>query len=234
MSAVETLPKTKVPAFPFSPKEFNQQYVDQNNRVLTQYLNQIDYFVSYLLDPSGQRYLSAPHGSFYDVATQSDGINTPNAVQFGQTDTTATEAFTIANNASSLPTRVTAQYQGCYNMQFSLQLQNTDNAAYSVGIWARINGVDVPNSCTDITVPARKSAGEYGYAVAAWNFVLAMQANDYFELMWATPSTLVTIPYIPEWSTAAGTNTPTKIYSQAYNRPATPSAILTASFVSRL
>lgn len=212
---------TKSPSLPLGPVEYSRQYQDQLNNILRLYFTSIDNLNQGLLGNVGGRFLGSPHGSFYDTETQSDGADTPNPVQLNGTFTGETIGFTVANNDSGNPTRVTAEYPGIYNFQFSLQLQNTDNAQQEVTIWARINGVDVANSATDITVPARKSSSIYGYAVAAWNFVLPLQANDYFELMWASSSALVTIPY-----KAAQTS--------PYVRPAIPSTILTVSFVSAI
>lgn len=209
------------PALPLATTEYSRQYQDQLNSILRLYFSLIDSQSQSLLSNTGGRFLSTPHGSFYDTETQSDGANTPNAVQLNGTFVTDTLGFSVANNAANRPTRVTAEYPGIYNFQFSLQLENTDNAQHEVTIWPRINGVDVPNSATLVTVPARKSASIFGYAVAAWNFVLSMQGEDYFELMWATTSTLVTIPY-----SAAQTS--------PYAHPAVPSTILTVSFVSAI
>ena len=211
----------KSPALPLGPTEYMRQYQDQLNSILRLYFSLIDNQSQALLTNIGGRFLGTPHGSFYDTETQSDGADTPNAVQFRETFVDDTLGISIENNQSSIPTRVVTEYSGIYNFQFSLQLENTDNSQHEVVIWARINGVDVANSATDVTVPARKSASIYGYSVAAWNFVFPMQAGDYFELMWATNTTLVTIPY-----KAAQTS--------PYARPAVPSAILTVTFVSSI
>jgi len=206
------------------PVEYSRMYQDQLNSVLRLYFSQIDAQSSALLENVGGRFLGSPHGSFYDTTTQSDGINTPNAVQFNSTVAENTIGISVGNDLSNNPTRITTAYKGQYNFQFSFQLENTSNAQHEVGVWARINGVDVPNTNTVITVPARKSASIYGYAVAAWNLVFTMEVDDYLELMWATNSTSVTIPYIPAWTSI----TP----STPYIRPATPSAIMTVSFLS--
>ena len=57
-----------------------------------------------------------------------------------------------------------------------------------VFIWARLNGADVANSATKITID-----GNNKHFVAAWNFVLKMNTGDYFQLMWATTNTTVQI-----------------------------------------
>lgn len=211
----------KSPSLPLGPTEYSRQYQDQLNSILRLYFSLVDSQSQALLSNVGGRFLGMPHGSFYDTETQSDGADTPNPVQLNGTFVDDTLGFTIVNNASNKPTRVTAEYPGVYNFQFSLQLENTDNAQHEVTIWPRINGVDVPYSATDVTVPARKSSSIYGYAVAAWNFVLPMQGGDYFELIWAATSALVTIPY-------------KEAQTSPYVRPAVPSTILTVTFVSAI
>lgn len=211
----------KSPALPLGPTEYSRQYQDQLNSILRLYFSLIDSQSQALFSNTGGRFLSMPHGSFYDTETQSDGIDTPNAVQLNSTFVNETIGFSIENNANGNPTRVVSEYSGIYNYQFSLQLENQDNSQHEVAIWVRINDEDVDSTSTLVTVPARKSASIYGYAVAAWNFVLPMQAGDYFELIWATDSTLVTLP-----ATAAQTS--------PYPRPAVPSTILTVSFVSAI
>jgi len=212
------------PNLPLATDQYARTYEEDYRKVERLYFTRMSNALNSVTGNFGGRYLQMPHGAFYDTTTQSDGINTPNAVKFNQTVTENTFGVSVGNNGAGNPTRIYPEFTGEYNFQFSLQLQNTDNAAHSVGIWVRINGIDIPNTCTDITVPARKSASEYGYAVAAWNFVLTIEAGQYFELMWATGTTLVTIPYIPAWTTP----------TNPYNRPATPSAILTVTYVSVL
>ena len=93
--------------------------------------------------------------------------------------------------------QITVPNTGIFDLQFSAQFQNTDNAQHEVWIWARVNGVDVPNSATIVTVPARKNNNIYGYAVAAWNLFFSLNSNDYIELVWLKSSALVTMEHAP-------------------------------------
>ena len=73
---------------------------------------------------------------------------------------------------------------GVYDFQFSLQL---DKATVGVGImnvWARVNNVDIANSCSRIRVQ-----GNDAEAVAAWNFMLQLNAGDHFELAYSADNT---------------------------------------------
>lgn len=126
---------------------------------------------------------SLRYGVFYDTTDQTAAlINTPYAVTLNTTDLSA--GVYLGTPTS----RIYVDRTGAYNFQFSLQLVSSSASAKEVFIWARINGVDVANSATKITL---KGAAE-AY-VAAWNFVLRMNTGDYFQLMWATSATDVEI-----------------------------------------
>jgi len=107
-----------------------------------------------------------------------------------------------------------------YNIQFSLQFQNTDNVDQDVYVWLRKNGEtpgdDIPNSNTIVSIPA-KHAGIPGHTVAAWNLFVDAAGGDFYQLVWATDdATNVTMEYYPSTGFC----------------PATPSAILTVNQVS--
>ena len=72
---------------------------------------------------------------------------------------------------------------GTYNFQFSVQLYNTGGGGTgeTVNIWLRKNNVDIADTDTKVVVPTNAP-----YVVAAWNFVIELNAGDYLELvMWA-------------------------------------------------
>jgi hypothetical protein len=92
---------------------------------------------------------------------------------------------------------------GIYNFQFSAQFKNVDNAQNIVTIWIKINGSDLANSATNVTMPARKSASIFGFGVASWNFYLDLNANDYVQLFWLPESTDVTLEALPSSVTPA-------------------------------
>ena len=80
--------------------------------------------------------------------------------------------------------RIVVSNAGTYNIQFSAQLHKTSAAVGYVYIWARVSGTDVAQSAGKIALN-----GSQAETIAAWNYVLTMAANDYFELMWSTDST---------------------------------------------
>lgn len=133
-------------------------------------------------------------GAFYDTTTQTAAaINTAYAVTLN--NTSLTQGVSIGTPTS----RVYVDRAGSYNIQFSLQLISTNASAKDVFIWADVNGTSVPESATKLTLSGSNSA-----LVAAWNFVIAMSAGDYFRLMWSTSDTNVQIAHIPESAPVPG------------------------------
>jgi hypothetical protein len=113
--------------------------------------------------------------------------------------------------------RITVERTGVYNLEFSMQLQNTDSQDQTVDIWFRKNGSNIANSNSKIDVPARHGS-DNGVILPAWNFMASLNANDYLEMVWRAASTTVSMPTL-----AAGAS-PT--------RPVTPSVILSMNEVA--
>jgi len=112
-------------------------------------------------------------GSFYDTANQTTLANTPTPMRLRNN--------VLANDCSIVDfTKITTNQTGVFNVQFSAQLYRTSGGIEaSVDIWFSLNGVNIDNSNTRITI-----ANNSHYMVASWNFVLAMSENDYIEIMW--------------------------------------------------
>lgn len=149
------------------------------------------------------------YGAFSDTTSQSiSAINTPQTITMNTTD--IVDGVYLGSPAS----RIYCPKSAIYNFQFSLQLQSDSASTKVVAIWARVDGADIPNSATDITI-----AGSNTQQVAAWNFLLPMNAGQYFELIWASDTTNVSLYY-----SAAQTS--------PYARPAIPSVIMTVAQVN--
>lgn len=134
---------------------------------------------------------------------------------------TVSASQTVASTTitGTLPTKVTVEDAGVYNIQFSIQFINANANDQAVSVWARQNGVDIPASNGDISIPAKHGSTD-GRLIAAWNYFVTAAAGDFFELMWSTESSDVSIQHLPTQSS------PT--------RPATPSVILTVARVSNV
>ena len=131
-------------------------------------------------------------GSFYDTTTQvGSTTNQPISVN---------AVTTAVGMSRSGVGRIVLDAIGTYKMTYSIQLMNTDNSVHYADIWLKYNGVNYPFSNTRFYVPARKSAGEYGFAVATVDFIGTSQnVGDYVELYWKTDSTAVSIPTLAAW-----------------------------------
>jgi hypothetical protein len=78
---------------------------------------------------------------------------------------------------------------GIYNLQFSVQVENTANAEHVAYIWLRKNGVDVTASMGRITL--LKSAS----TIAGWNYYIdSANTTDYYEIAYAVNDTAVIFP----------------------------------------
>lgn len=128
------------------------------------------------------------YGAWSDSTDQAGSTVAGVAVTYNTQD--VTDAVTLVDNS-----KITVPNTGIYDLQFSMQLRNTDNTQHEAVIWFKVNGTDLANSATRVTIPARKSSNIYGYAVAAWNIFLDMNSSDYVEIYWQTSSALVTMEH---------------------------------------
>lgn len=126
----------------------------------------------------------------------------------------------VTISGASLTSKITFQYAGIYNVQFSAQLSNSASADDNVTIWVRQNGVDVPASAGVTSVPG-KHGSISGSIISAWNVFISVNANDYVELYWTTDGGTSVVATYPPSTTAP-------------IHPASPALIVTASFVSAL
>lgn len=155
------------------------------------------------------------YGVFSDTATKTPAaIYTPYAITFNTTD------FAKGFSRGTPTSRIVASASGLYNFQFSVQLSSGSSSAKKIWIWPRVNGTDVPNSNSEVTVSANNAA-----EVVGWNWALSLNANDYFEIMYAVDDTNVQIVATAATTGAVGTST--------FARPAVPSIILTVTQVQQ-
>jgi hypothetical protein len=160
---------------------------------------------------------TAPYGAFQDDTDQTAGaIDTAYAVAFSTTD--YANGVYVSNTS-----RINVRNAGVYDCQFSLQFKNTTNDSQSIDIWFRKNGTDISNSNSRFGIPARKSTGDPSHLIAAMNFFLDLNANDYIQLMWRVSDIGVSMEHFAAVAASAGV-TPAI--------PATPSAITTITYIA--
>jgi hypothetical protein len=164
--------------------------------------------------------LTLPHIGASDTTDQyATADDTPTIVKWNTLD--AGFGFTLASNAA------TATYDGTYQISYSLQFANTDNAIHDVVVWLKVNNNDVPGSATKFTIAARKSAGVPAYLLAYSMVPFIVSASDEIELYWATgkaysptgPVNGVYMEYLPAQTVP-------------YAHPSLPSAIGTILYMS--
>jgi azurin len=136
--------------------------------------------------------------------------------------TVAMTSTDVSNQVTLDPidnTKVVYEFPGYYNIQFSAQLISFANTIDNVTMWFRQNGVDIANSAGIVSIPTIH-AGVAGAAIVSWNLVIPINAGDYVQLMMSSDSgNTVAATYPPGVSPA---------------HPASPSIILTSTFVSAL
>jgi hypothetical protein len=146
------------------------------------------------------------YGSFYSSLDQTDGT-TPHLMYCE--NTADADGVSMQLGVEGKKSQITFANAGTYNIQFSAQLHNTGGggSGNTVNIWFKLNGNNISNSDTKVTVPSNVP-----YLVAAWNFIISVAAGDYVEIAWFTDNVNIILEH--ENATAVS--------------PAIPSVIITA------
>jgi hypothetical protein len=109
--------------------------------------------------------------------------------------------------------RILITNNGVYNIQFSAQLDKTSGATGNTYIWLDINGTSVPESGGTLAIQ-----GTSARTIASWNYVVSLDAGQYFRIMWSTDDTGIRLLHNTSVSPC----------------PAIPSVILTVTQVNNL
>lgn len=133
------------------------------------------------MQPPPKQSRTPRYGSFYDTTTQTAAaINTAYAMTFNTTD------LSLGVTRGTPTSRIYVDRPNVYNVQFSAQLDKTSGGTALVWIWLRKNGVNVPDSAGQIRIQGNDSE-----ILAAWNYIIQLNAGDYIELMWEVDDTSV-------------------------------------------
>jgi len=130
-------------------------------------------------------YFSVPGywASFWDSTSQTATANTPTSVYLRSEDPASRGIHIVSQN------RITFDHAGVYSITFSIQFSNTDTNIHDINVWLRKNdsGASGDVAATDSRFSIIASHGGIaGNVIGTVNFVLAVVANDYLELIWAT------------------------------------------------
>jgi hypothetical protein len=133
------------------------------------------------LAPPPKQARAPRYGSFYDTTTQTAAaINVAYPMTFNTTD------LSFGVTIGSPTSRIFVDRPNIYNVQFSAQLDKTAGGVALVWVWLRKNGTNVPDSAGQIRIQ-----GNNGEILAAWNYIIQLNAGDYIELMWEVDDTSV-------------------------------------------
>ena len=231
--------KFKAPALPLPTKNYDEAQFAQLIRALRIYFQQLDSrtpiehdlfqggdfvgdnFTGGLFSGQG-RGIVFPYGAVQDNNDQNAATaNTPTQIRFNTTD--FLNGMLHLNNDG-----ITVTYAGIYNYQFSVQFANTSTQIQEAIIWLKKRtsaGVraNIVGTGSKFSVPS-VHGGVHGYAIAAVNFYVQLDAGDTVELWWQ--------------ASAVENGVTNGIYLEAYTATATvpsiPSVVATLSFVSAL
>jgi hypothetical protein len=127
------------------------------------------------MTPPPRQFERSRYGSFYDTTTQTaTTINTAKAVTFNNTD--LTNGVYLGTPTS----RVYVDTPGIYNFDTSFQLDKTAGGVGLFYLWFRLNGVDVPDSASQIRVQ-----GNNAEIFSSLNYFFDLNAGDYVEIMYS-------------------------------------------------
>jgi hypothetical protein len=155
--------------------------------------------------PPPRQHRTPRYGSFYDTTTQTAAaINTAYPLTFNTTD------LSFGVTRGSPTSRIYVDRPNVYNLQFSAQIDKTSGGTGSLWLWLRKNGVNVADTTGHIRIQ-----GNNAEALAAWNYIIQLNAGDYIELMWEVDDTSVII--LAEAATAIHPSIPSVILTVTDN-----------------
>ena len=126
-------------------------------------------------------------GAFSDRTTQTVSQNTSASLTLGTID--ISDGVTLGTPTS----RMVVSKTGTYNFQFSVQVALSSGANGNAYLWLRKNGTNQTYTNTGIYMQNTNDKH-----VAAWNFVVNLNAGDYIELvMWAQGGDVQALTEVP-------------------------------------
>lgn len=147
------------------------------------------------------------YGSFYDMTDQPlASITAAQPIAIG----TTAEAVGISITGGN---KVTFANAGTYSLTFSIQITNLSGSTAKSVFWVKKDGVDYPDSATELDLAPRKSSGVPNRQVITINYVATADVGTEVQIWWAGDNLELKVESLP-----AGT-------SPVY--PAVPSIILT-------
>ena len=147
-------------------------------------------------------------GSFWSTVTQTNaGATSVNLMTVNNSDPNNNDVVIGATSS-----QIKVLNFGVYNIQFSAQFDKTDAGVDEFDVWLRLNGANLADTTGKVMITENN-----GVALAAWNYMLELNANDYIQFAWHSSDVDMRLLYEPSQIN------PT--------RPAIPSVIITVQQV---
>jgi hypothetical protein len=175
----------------------------------------------------------ALQGAYGALTTTGPYIKTPHALLMSNQDQLSagtTSQNLVSYNVPVVGTGVTVEsntrlkfsHPGYYLITMRLQFANRGNSTQEIEVWARNTGANYPLSGSRYDIAARKSTDVWSHATANISGIFDVEnvGTDYLEMAWWSDGADVVLENYPEGTSPA--------------RPAVPSVILTATFLSGL
>ena len=138
---------------------------------------------------------------------------------------TVSTSTTVASTTitGTISSKITVDYDGIYNLQFSVQTANTSSQAHSLDIWLRKggagDGIDITGSRGNISVVPKHGSVDGG-GIVGWNYFVELLGEQFVELWWSVDRTTITLPAYPA--------------DIGPVRPSTAAIVVTMSYVSAI
>jgi len=136
--------------------------------------------------PKGADGFIPKYGSFYDTTDQT---SSPTGKGMTLNQTVASNGVSIDPVDSS---KIVFSTAGVYNIQFSAQMFKTTTGNQQADIWLKVGETNVPWSNSAIDIVANRNS-KVGAFVAAWNFMVNVQAGQSAQIYWASTDPSMTI-----------------------------------------
>ena len=115
----------------------------------------------------------ASYGSFLRTTTQTN-LDTTNGNVVVYDTTVASNNFTLVSGS-----RITAAVAGVYSIIAAYQVQKTDPGTDDINVWFKKNGVNIPNTGSNLTLVGNNAA-----QLATTPWIVTLAVGDYIEAWW--------------------------------------------------
>lgn len=205
---VDFLRPPQQPSLPLPPADrYDPRYHEEYGRVLRLYFNQLNNILTALAGKFGGIYVDCPNGLFFDLGTYSPALaNTGYPLEFKQTY--LGHGISVVDD-----TKITVEYGGVYNFQYSSAITSTNSSLKTVWVWIVRNGTPVGYSTNEYTI-----SGSGTDTIISWQFNIDLDVGEYVEMYWGADNVNVTI----------GTTAPTAPH------PGIPANVIAVNFISPL